>query len=70
MIRYEYLTLQSYSPCIGGSFTVYTAYGATELTARNLSDAMTQLGKEGWELVSATQSEPDGTLCCFKRALT
>ncbi|MBR2987572.1 MAG: DUF4177 domain-containing protein [Clostridia bacterium] len=68
MIRYEYLTLQTYSPTTPSVFSLFRQNGSESLPANNLTDAMNRLGAEGWELVSTVTSDSYGILCLFKRA--
>lgn len=69
MTRYEYLTLQSFTPTRPGYFTVFQNGRTESLQANTLNDAMNRFGQEGWELVSTARSDSEGLLCLFKRVI-
>ncbi len=75
-MKYEYLTLQSFFHSRPGNFNVYkptipgsVGNGSSSINAANLNDAMVKLGKEGWMLVSTTQTSSEGLLLFFRREL-
>lgn len=68
-MKYEYLTLQSFVHSRPGYFTLIRSSTVESVAAQSITDAMTTLGKEGWELVSSENTETEGLLLFFKRAL-
>ena len=68
-MKFEYLTLQSFVHSRPGYFTLIRSNAVESVTAQNITDAMTALGKEGWELVSSENTATEGSLLFFKRAL-